>query len=121
MKRTSAFNLTAALLACALPLATACSADQQKQRPDPLPATLATLYHQNIQHERQQQPEVKTFTGRISKSGEKFVLEDATAKASYQLDDQKKAQQYQGKNVRVTGTLDAENNMIHVQAIEEAV
>jgi hypothetical protein len=121
MKRTSVFNLTAALLACALPLTMACSADQQKQRPDPLPATSATLYHQDSQQEQQQQPEVRTFTGRISKSGEKFVLEDASAKASYQLDDQKKAQQYQGKNVRVTGTLDADNNLIHVQAIEEAV
>lgn len=42
-------------------------------------------------------------------------------KTSYQLDDQKKAQPYQGKRVVVTGTLDADNNVIHVQAIEEAV
>ena len=68
-----------------------------------------------------QQAEVKTFTGRISKQGSKFILEDSSIRASWQLDDQQKAEKYQGKNVRVTGTLDAENNMIHVRSIEEAV
>jgi len=118
MKRKITLTLAAGLFACALPLAS-WSADQQKQRPDPLPGNPATLYRQDGQG-RQQQPEVKTFVGKISKSGQKLVLEDATMNASYQLDDQKKAKQYEGKNVRVTGTLDAQNNLIHVQAIEEA-
>ena len=77
------------------------------------------LYPQDSQQERQQQPEVKTFTGRIFKNGEKFVLEDPAMNTSYQLDDQKKAEKYEGKNVKVTGTLDAQNNVIHVHAIEE--
>jgi hypothetical protein len=68
-----------------------------------------------------QQPAIKTFTGRIAKYGPKFVLEDSSVRTAYQLDDQQKAEKYQGKNVRVIGTLDAENNMIHVRAIEEAV
>jgi hypothetical protein len=119
MKRTNAFTLAAGVLACALPLAAAWSADQQKQRPDPLPGNPSALYRQDSQQERQQQPEVKTFTGKISKSGQKLVLEDAATNVSYQLDDQKKAKQYEGKSVRVTGTLDAQNNLIHVQAIEE--
>ena len=118
MKRTNALSLAAALLACALPVATAWSADQQTPRLDTLPAN-PTLYPQDSQQEPQQ-PDVKTFTGRISKDGQKFVLEDPTVNTPYQLDDQKKAQQHQGKNVRVTGTLDAQNNVIHVRAIEDA-
>jgi hypothetical protein len=119
MKHMNALCLAAGLLACALPLATAWSADQQSPRLDPLPAN-PTLYPQDSQQEPQQQPDVKTFTGRISKDGQKFVLEDPTVNTPYQLDDQKKAQQHEGKNVRVTGTLDAQNNVIHVHAIDDA-
>ncbi len=118
MKHTNALNLAASLLACALPLASAWSADQQTPRLDTLPVNPA-LYPQDSQQERQEQPEVKTFTGRIFKNGEKFVLEDPAMNTSYQLDDQKKAEKYEGKNVKVTGTLDAQNNVIHVHAIEE--
>jgi|SRR5262250_10153 len=76
----------------------------------------------NLRSQKQeQQPEIKTFIGRIARQGPKFVLQDSTLRTSYQLDDQQRAEKYQGKNVRVTGTLDAQNNMIHVQMIEEAV
>lgn len=74
-----------------------------------------------LDQQQGQQPEIKTFTGRISKNGPKFVLEDSSIRTSYQLDDQQKAEKYRGKNVRIIGTLDVENNMIHVQTIEEAV
>ncbi len=117
MKHRTTLTLAGGLLASTLPLANGCSADQGKQRPDPLPVTLATFHHQRSQQERQ--PEVKIFTGKISESDQKFVLEDDLVNTSYQLDDQKKAQQYQGKKVQVTGTLDAENNLIHVQAIDK--
>jgi uncharacterized protein YdeI (BOF family) len=63
---------------------------------------------------------LKTFTGMISKDGEQFILKDETNKISYQLDDQQTAQKFAGKKVRVTGTLDASNNTIRVQTIEEA-
>ena len=42
-------------------------------------------------------------------------------RTSYQLDDQQNAEKYKGKSVRIVGTLDAANNLIHVQSIEEAV
>lgn len=118
MKHLKLLSLAAGLLACALPIATAWSADQQTPRRDSPPPAPA-LYPQDNQQE-QQQPEVKTFTGKISKNGQKFVLEDPTVTTPYQLDDQKKAQQHEGKNVKVTGTLDAQNNVIHVQAIDDA-
>jgi uncharacterized protein YdeI (BOF family) len=67
-----------------------------------------------------QQPQSKTYTGMISKSGDQFVLQDDAGKTSYQLDDQQTAAKYEGKKVKVTGTLDVANNLIRVTAIEEA-
>ena len=72
------------------------------------------------QDEQNKSGSVKTFTGTIAKSGDKFVLRDGTTNAAYQLDDQDNAGKFEGKKVRVTGTLDAPNNMIHVQAIDAA-
>ena len=113
----NAFRLAAGLLAFALPVASAWTADQEKQRPSSLPGnpTLAPADSQQVQ----QQPEVKFFMGKISKNDQKLILEDAVTNIAYQLDDQKKAKQFEGKIVRVTGTLDEQNNLIHVQAIEE--
>jgi hypothetical protein len=121
MKRSNTFTFVAGLLACALPVAKAWSANQQKQSPKPLPANPTTLYTPDNSQEQEQAPppEVKTFVGKISKSGQKLILEDSAMNTSYQLDDQKKAKQYEGKSVRVIGTLDAQNNLIHVQRIEE--
>lgn len=67
------------------------------------------------------QPEAKTFTGRIVKSGENFVLSDSVTKTRYLLDNQDRARPYEGKNVKVTGTIDVGNNMIHIETIEEVV
>jgi hypothetical protein len=39
----------------------------------------------------QAQPEAKSFTGRIVKSGENFVLSDSATKSRYMLDSQDKA------------------------------
>jgi hypothetical protein len=61
----------------------------------------------------------KIFSGTILKSGEGYVLSDAANKLSYALDDAKKASQYEGKKVKVTGTVDVAANLIHVETIEE--
>lgn len=42
-------------------------------------------------------------------------------KARYLLDNQERARPYEGKRVKVTGTIDVANNMIHVESIEEVV
>ena len=64
----------------------------------------------------------QTFTGEIakSKSGDKLVLKDMASKTEYELDDQDKAKTYEGKSVKVTGTLDAQTNTIHVSDIQPA-
>jgi len=64
--------------------------------------------------------EVKVFTGTIWMSGDRFVLRDEHQKHWYQLDvDQKSVAKFEGKQVKVIGTLDAANSQIHVQRIEE--
>ena len=63
---------------------------------------------------------MKTFAGKITKSNGKYVLEDPSVSSSYFLDDVKSARKFEGKNVVVTGTLDAANRTIHVQKIESA-
>jgi hypothetical protein len=69
----------------------------------------------------QERPEAKTFTGTILKSGESFVLSDPATKSKYLLDDQDKACRFEGKHVKVTGTIDAAKNLIHVPTIQEVV
>jgi len=46
------------------------------------------------------------------------MLQDEIGEATYQLDDQKKAQGFEGKNVKVTGTVDEATKTIHVAGIE---
>jgi Protein of unknown function (DUF5818) len=69
----------------------------------------------------QQKPDTqsKIFSGTIVKNGDTYVLSDAGTKTSYVLDDAQKASPYEGKKVKVTGTVDAANNTIHVETIQE--
>ena len=69
----------------------------------------------------QAQPEAKSFTGVILKSGESFVLSDSVTKSRYMLDDQDKARPYEGMHVKITGTIDVASNTIHIETIEEIV
>ena len=73
----------------------------------------------------QQQNEVQTqaakfFNGTIVKEKGKLVLKDTVANVSYQLDDQDRAKQFEGKQVKVSGKLDMNANLIHVESIEVA-
>jgi len=61
----------------------------------------------------------KTFSGTIIKDGDKFVLRDTASKLSYILDDAERASKFEGKNVKVTGTVDVTSNTIHVEVIQE--
>lgn len=64
--------------------------------------------------------ELKTFSGTIWMNGDKFVLRDEREKRWYHLDaDQKLIAKFEGKEVKVTGTLDPATSEIHVQHIEE--
>ena len=54
------------------------------------------------------------------KNGGKFVLYDPDTKTTYQLDDQKKPEQFAGEKVKVTGKYDSATKTIHVTDIKSA-
>ena len=60
--------------------------------------------------------DVRVYMGTIVKDGDAYVLKSADEK--YLLDSQKKAKNYKGKEVQITGTLDKEKHLIHVEKIK---
>jgi hypothetical protein len=64
-----------------------------------------------------QQSTSQSVSGTIVKAGGKYVLE-TTDNLAYQLDDQEKASQYEGKHVKITGTLDRATGILHVKSVE---
>jgi hypothetical protein len=72
------------------------------------------------QYDPQKRPAAQTFAGMIVKSGEKYVL-STSDNVIYDLDDQERAQTFEGKQVQVVGILDKASNTIKVQQIKAAV
>jgi Protein of unknown function (DUF5818) len=70
-------------------------------------------------NQQQPKPQLKMFSGTILKNGQNYILSDSANKISYTLDDAQKASQYEGKKVKVTGTVDTATNTIHVETIQE--
>ena len=70
--------------------------------------------------EDQQKSEV--FVGKIIKArdGRYALLTDEQAGKGVYLDDQEKAKQFEGKNVKVTGILEVAKNLVHVTDIQPA-
>lgn len=65
----------------------------------------------------QSQAKTATFTGTVVKNGGQYVLRDSSG-AIYTLDDAERAKPFEGKTVKVTGQLDEQAKVIHVQSIE---
>jgi Protein of unknown function (DUF5818) len=103
----------------------------QLQKPDPVSPPVRKSDHpaqdQSAQADQppaqssisgaQRQPAAQTVTGTIVKDGGRYILK-ASDNSAYQLDDQDRVKQYEGKEVRVAGTLDATGNSFHVTSIE---
>jgi Protein of unknown function (DUF5818) len=96
------------------------------QEPHPLPPPDNKAGQQsdpkNQPPQESQQPDAgrvtaDSVTGTILKVRNKFVLRTA-AEVNYQLDDQKKAKPFEGKRVKVLGTLDPATNLIYVSSIQ---
>jgi cytoskeletal protein RodZ len=64
--------------------------------------------------------QAQTFMGKISKENGSLVLKDKASNTSYKLDNEEQAKQFEGKDVKVTGTLDPATNTVHVTNIEIA-
>ena len=62
--------------------------------------------------------ESSSFSGTVVKAGDKYVLKSGTQ--TYQIDDQDKAKQFEGKEVKVNGSLDKATSMIRVTDISPA-
>lgn len=75
---------------------------QSKQRPEPKSEQAA-----------------RAFQGRIVKAGHKLVFEESLTRAMYQIDDQDKAKQFQGMNVKVIATMDPNTNLLHIVDITQ--
>jgi hypothetical protein len=95
-------------------------------RPDPAPSPAAPQEQQPDQKSGQsasadaQQPSpMQTMTGTIAKEDGKYVLKASDGK-TYLIDDQEKAKQFEGKQVKIVGSLDLNTNTIHLQSIEPA-
>ena len=81
------------------------STDQQGAQPSsPSQDSSATMQTQG-----------SSFTGTVVKAGGKYVLK--TTDMAYQLDDQQKAKQFVGQQVKVSGSLDSNTSTIHVSDI----
>ena len=92
----------------------------QNQAQDP-----SSPQQQGQQQPGQQQPDEQkgeTFVGQVvkAKNGQYALLTDKQTGKGYYLDDQERAKQYDGQNVKVTGTLDVATSTIHVTDIQPA-
>jgi uncharacterized protein YdeI (BOF family) len=65
----------------------------------------------------QSQAQTATFTGTVVKNGDQYALRDSSG-AVYNLDDAERAKPFEGKTVKVTGQLDEQAKVIHVESIE---
>lgn len=60
----------------------------------------------------------KEFTGTIVKEKGAMMLKDSASNTTYKVDDESKVKDFEGKQVKVTGTLDSSSNVIHVDSIQ---
>jgi hypothetical protein len=61
--------------------------------------------------------DAKDCTQKCVQAGASYVLYDSTNKIAYQFDDQKKAADFAGQTVKVTGTVNMSSHIIHASDI----
>jgi outer membrane biosynthesis protein TonB len=91
---------------------------QPSQTPSPAPSQTpdqAGKPASGAQGESAQPAGAQSFTGTVAKSGDKYVFQDEASGNTYDIDHQDEVQKFEGKKVKVRGTLDASTKTIHVQ------
>ena len=91
---------------------------QPAQTPQAQPTTPPDQNGQAAPDAQAQTPQsagAQSFTGTIVKSGNKYMFQDADTGNTYDIDHQDEVQKFEGKKVKVHGTLDPSAKMIHVQ------
>jgi len=97
----------------------------QLQKPQPVPQLMLQpdrpVHQPDVQpanpSAKQEQPAAPTFKGTIIKNGTRYVLK-VSSNSAYQIDDQDRPKQYEGKHVKIAGTLDADGKSLHITGIE---
>jgi hypothetical protein len=79
------------------------------------PEQQSTRPSQDSSSSSMQNTQGTAFTGTVVKAAGKYVLK--TSDMNYQLDDQDKAKQFVGQQVKINGTLDSSTSMIHISDI----
>jgi hypothetical protein len=87
------------------------SGQQQPNQQQPPPSRTPD---QGAQTAPDSQDQGQVFVGTIVKVGDKFMLQDTGGK-SWDLDHQDLVKKYEGKQVKVTGTLDSDGKTIHMK------
>ena len=87
-----------------------------------LQVTLQAQTQSQAPNPQQDQQKSQTFMGKVVKAtnGQYALLMDEQAGKGVYLDDQEKAKQFEGKNVKVTGVLETAKNLVHITNIEPA-
>lgn len=133
MKKHLSIVLTLALVAILLPAAFAQSSSSPSAAPQTDQSSPSAAQSPSSQSPSAQEPsttspstssasgsaessEESSFTGTVVKSGNKYVLKSDSG-ATYLIDDQDKAKQFVGKQVKVNGSLDKTTSMLHVTDI----
>jgi hypothetical protein len=80
---------------------------------------LAQSQERPTQQSEQTQAQAATFAGTVVKDGEHYDLRDSSGEV-FKLDDAERAKPFAGRTVKVTGELDAQAKVIHVESIEGA-
>jgi hypothetical protein len=70
-------------------------------------------------HSDQKQYKSATITGTIVQVGDRCLLRDSSGQM-YKLDNPRRAKPFEGKAVKVTGRLDLEAKLMHLESIESA-
>jgi Protein of unknown function (DUF5818) len=74
---------------------------------------------QSEQNQDQNRNQAATFAGTVVKDGQHYDLRDSSGEV-FKLDDAERAKPFAGRTVKVTGELDAQAKVIHVESIEGA-
>jgi hypothetical protein len=82
-------------------------------------ADSANAQDQTQPQQQQRDQRSATFSGKIMRNGELYVLRESSGRV-LTLDDAQRARPYVGRMVKVTGRLDGQAKVIHVDNIEVA-
>ncbi len=122
MKNGKVFQWLWVLVVLTLALMQRSVAAVAQERPSPNTPMTPQQYPDSMSQQQtstlDESEDFTTLSGKILKSGDKFVLQDSIGESTYQLDDQQRAKDFEGMNVKVTGAIDKVSKSIRVTKIE---